>query len=271
MTSPPTVLIVHGAFHVPQHFEHLASLLQQAGYCVDVPALPSVGIEQDPGNALELDADFLCDRLEELVVGEGRDTVVLMHSYGGQCGSEAVASFLEQQEQRHRPNPLTSQCTSDHGSIVHLVYLNAPLLSPGTTFHSTFPSSPNDSHHQPPEISPQGLMTLPASTAQSLFFSPVVPYPIASWATSLLRPQAASIGTTAATYGGFGWARYRLPVTYIGSRLDRMIGERAQEGMIAQLREHGVEVEACWLDDADHGAFLTHAEGIAGVVGRCWR
>lgn len=84
MTADPTVLIVHGAFHVPQHFEHLPSLLQQAGYRVEVPALPSVGIEQDPGNALELDAGFLCDKIEELVVGEKRDVVVLMHSYGGQ-------------------------------------------------------------------------------------------------------------------------------------------------------------------------------------------
>ncbi|RMZ23569.1 hypothetical protein D0859_12389 [Hortaea werneckii] len=204
MTPNPTVLIVHGAFHVPQHFEHLASLLQQAGYRVEVPALPSIGIEQDPGNALELDAGFLCDKIEELVVGEKRDVVVLMHSYGGQCGSEAVASFLEQPKQRHQPNPLTSQCTSDHGSIAHLVYLNAPLLSPGTSFHTTFPSSPNDTHHQPPEISPRGLMTLPRSVAQSLFFSPVVPPSLASWATSLLRPQAASIGTTKATFGGFG-------------------------------------------------------------------
>lgn len=84
MTADPTVLIVHGAFHVPQHFEHLASLLQQAGYRVEVPALPSVGIEQDPGNALKLDARFLCDKLEALVLGEGRDVLVLMHSYGGQ-------------------------------------------------------------------------------------------------------------------------------------------------------------------------------------------
>ncbi|KAI7139316.1 hypothetical protein KC352_g29973, partial [Hortaea werneckii] len=231
MTADPTVLIVHGAFHVPQHFEHLASLLQQAGYRVEVPALPSVGIEQDPGNALKLDARFLCDKLEALVLGEGRDVLVLMHSYGGQCGSEAVASFLEQQQkQRHQPHPTTSRHTSHRpGSITRLVYLNALLLSPDTTFHSTFPPSPNDTHHQPPEISPQGLMTLAPSTARSLFFSPVVPSHLASWATSLLRPQAASIGTTAATYGGFGWARYGLPVTYIGSRRDRMVGEEVQE------------------------------------------
>lgn len=83
-SQQPAVLIVHGAFHVPQHFDHLASLLRRAGYQVDVPALPSVGVEQDPGNALELDAGFLFDRLEELVGGKGRDVVVLMHSYGGQ-------------------------------------------------------------------------------------------------------------------------------------------------------------------------------------------
>ncbi|KAI6786369.1 hypothetical protein KC327_g19140, partial [Hortaea werneckii] len=212
MAPQPTVLIVHGAFHVPQHFEHLASLLKQAGYCVEVPALPSVGIEQDPGNALELDAGFLCDKLEEL------------------CGSEGIASFLEQQKHSHQSNPGISQHTSHHpGSITRLVYLNAPLLSPNTTFQSTFPPSPNDPVPPPPEISPRGLMTLSPSTARTLFFSPVVPPHLASWATSLLRPQAASIGTTAATYGGFGWARYGLPVTYIGSRRDRMVGEEVQE------------------------------------------
>ncbi|KAI7216019.1 hypothetical protein KC333_g5081, partial [Hortaea werneckii] len=250
MTSQPTVLIVHGAFHVPQHFDHLASLLRQAGYQVEVPALPSVGIEQDPGNALELDAGFLCKKLEELVVGEAREVVVLMHSYGGQCGSEAVAKFLEQHHQQQQAavqpvpprNPSTSQHPR-HGSITHLIYLNAALLSPGQTFVETFPPPPNDTLHAPPQISPQGLMTLPPSVAQHLFFSPTTPPNQAIWATSLLRPQAASIGTTKATYGGFGWAKYGLAVSYTGSRRDQMVAEEVQESMISQLREHGVEVK----------------------------
>ncbi|KAI7123210.1 hypothetical protein KC352_g32572, partial [Hortaea werneckii] len=137
MPTNPTVLLVHGAFHVPQHFEHLASLLKQAGYRVEVPALPSVGIEQDPGNALELDAGFLCDKLEELVRGEEeRDVVVLMHSYGGQCGSEAIAKFLDRQSSQSHPQPIPPS-TSPHtvrrrryGSIIRLICLNAPLLSP---------------------------------------------------------------------------------------------------------------------------------------------
>ncbi|KAI7240514.1 hypothetical protein KC330_g1275 [Hortaea werneckii] len=280
MPSQPTVLIVHGAFHVPQHFDHLASLLRQAGYQVEVPALPSIGIEQDPGNALELDAGFLCDRLEKLVWGQGMEVVVLMHSYGGQCGSEAVAKFLEQHHQQQQEqqaavhpshsDPSTSQHTRHNGSINHLIYLNSALLSPGKTFLETFPPPPNDTTHAPPQISPSGLMTLPPSVAQHLFFSPAVPDDLAVWATSLLRPQASSIGTTAAAYGGFGWAKYGLSVTYIGSRKDQMVAEEMQEGMIRKLRDAGTEVEVCWLEGADHGAFLTCAEGIVGVVGRCW-
>ncbi|RMY71368.1 hypothetical protein D0862_14617 [Hortaea werneckii] len=280
MPSQPTVLIVHGAFHVPQHFDLLTSLLRQAGYHVEVPALPSVGVEQDPGNALELDAGFLCDRLEELVGREERDVVVLMHSYGGQCGSEAVAKFLEQQTHQQAAsqpvpsnNPSTSPPTRRTGSINHLIYLNSPLLSPNTTFHTTFPPSPTTTTtppHAPPEISPKGLMTLPPSLAKSLFFTPSTPPHLANWATSLLRPQAASIGTTAATYGGFGWARFGLPVTYIGSRRDRMVRDEVQEGMVRKLRASGVEVQTVWLERADHAAFLTCAEGIARVVGGVW-
>ena len=48
-----------------------------------------------------------------------------------------------------------------------------------------------------------------------------------------------------------------------------MLGVEVQESMIGKLREQGVEVEVCWLEEADHGAFLTHAEGIGEVVGRC--
>ncbi|GAB1742285.1 hypothetical protein NU219Hw_g7839t1 [Hortaea werneckii] len=256
MPSQPTVLIVPGAFHVPQHFDLLASLLRQAGYHVEVPALPSVGVEQDPGNALELDAGFLCDRLEELV-----------------CGSEAVAKFLEQHQQAaSQPIPPNNPSTSPHtrrtGSIDHLIYLNSPLLSPNTTFHTTFPPSPTSD--PTPSTSPQGLMTLPPSLAQSLFFTPSTPPHLANWATSLLRPQAASIGTTATTYGGFGWARFGLPVTYIGSRRDRMVREAVQEGMVRKLRESGVEVQTVWLERADHGAFLTCAEEIREVVGGVW-
>jgi dienelactone hydrolase len=42
MASKLGVVLVHGAWHSPAHFENVTSKLRAEGYAVEVPALPSV-------------------------------------------------------------------------------------------------------------------------------------------------------------------------------------------------------------------------------------
>jgi len=86
----PVIIVAHGAWHVPAHYEPMAKPLREAGYQVIIPQHQSVGPSKDAGDALQNDAAALA-RLIQSNAQLGRDVVLLMHSYGGVAGSEAVA------------------------------------------------------------------------------------------------------------------------------------------------------------------------------------
>lgn len=95
MSRRPTIVIVHGAYHQPEHWHTVAAHLRDAGLKVVLPRLPSVGLSSDPGNALDLDTAAVRNALRGVVIDEGDDAVLVMHSYGGLAGNEGFGMFQE--------------------------------------------------------------------------------------------------------------------------------------------------------------------------------
>ena len=93
-SKKPAIVIAHGAWHVPAHYEPMAKPLREAGFSVIIPQHQSVGAKKDTGNALQNDAATLA-RLIEHQARLGKDMILLMHSYGGIAGSEAVGILQE--------------------------------------------------------------------------------------------------------------------------------------------------------------------------------
>lgn len=85
----PTILFVHGAWHTPEHMQPMRNILEAEGYPTACPVLPSVD-PKPPTMDLYDDAKAIQVELSRLVEDEGRIVIVLMHSYGGVVGSEAV-------------------------------------------------------------------------------------------------------------------------------------------------------------------------------------
>ena len=92
--SKPAIVIAHGAWHVPAHYEPMAKPLREAGFKVFIPQHQSVGPSKDPGNALQNDAAALARVIEQNALLR-RDVILLMHSYGGIAGCEAVGMLNE--------------------------------------------------------------------------------------------------------------------------------------------------------------------------------
>lgn len=115
MPKKPTIIIVHGAYHRPEHFDAVVGHLHAAGYETLLPRLPSVGLSSDPGGALHLDAAVVRDALKQVIVDNGRDAVLVMHSYGGVAGTEGYGMFRE----AHSPQDV------DSAQVRRLVYLAA--------------------------------------------------------------------------------------------------------------------------------------------------
>jgi alpha-beta hydrolase superfamily lysophospholipase len=95
--AKPHIILVHGAYHQPSHWDLLVGLLQSAGYSTFAPKLPSSGASPLPGI---FDADVSSVKQAVLdAIAEGATSIVpVFHSYGGIPGFEALALITPKQK-----------------------------------------------------------------------------------------------------------------------------------------------------------------------------
>ncbi|KAK5119307.1 hypothetical protein LTR85_007663 [Meristemomyces frigidus] len=251
-STKPAIVLVHGAYHRPAHLDEVALLIRQQGYEVEVPALPSVGAEKDPGDALSKDAATVAQTLRGLTE-DGKDVVMSMHSYGGM----AVATLCEEQK--------SATSASDHtrGRVVSLIFLSAYVLHKGDSFmhEHTVEKDPNAANF-PTTISDTGMVTF--GDPQTWYYSSTSREK-ADAAAAMLGDMPISSFTEPTRYGGIGWAQYGIPVHYIGCKKDATIPLFMQEDFVARMKEAGVQVTATWLDQ-DHSPFLEAPERVAELI-----
>jgi pimeloyl-ACP methyl ester carboxylesterase len=94
MTSPlPTLVFLAGAFADPSCFDALTSELQKAGY----PTVYTTVLTLNPSNPQDVstsqDAEHVRNKFFLPLLDEGKDIVVIAHSYGGVVGGAAAAGL----------------------------------------------------------------------------------------------------------------------------------------------------------------------------------
>lgn len=116
----PTLLIIHGGWHVPASYSKLTSTLRASGYEVHIPRVPSMNGARPPNADLATDSDIIRSYAEALVEAE-RNVIALMHSYGGQVGTDGLAGLGVDER----------QAQGKRGGVVHLIYMTAFALVEG--------------------------------------------------------------------------------------------------------------------------------------------
>jgi len=137
-TPDATILLVQGSFQTPLVYQHLTSGLQNKGYSTFYPSLPScsnVSAADFPSKALDDDTNAVKSVLERLVNDEGKRVVVVMHSYGGLVGSNAISKELSYS---HR------NAVGKAGGVIHLFYFAAFVLDEGQSVLGAFGKSENN-------------------------------------------------------------------------------------------------------------------------------
>ncbi|EIT81635.1 unnamed protein product [Aspergillus oryzae] len=119
-TPKPTVLVISGAWHTPKSYTKLANALKKEGYEVHVPRLPSMNGANPPNADLTTDTDLIHSYVESLA-SAGRTIVVIMHSYGGQVGTNALHNLGRNERKKQ----------GLVGGISHLIYMCASLFTEG--------------------------------------------------------------------------------------------------------------------------------------------
>lgn len=117
----PTIVFAPGAWHDPSCFDLVAADLNSHGYVTEGITYPSVGAEP-PSKGLPDDAVAARAVLERLA-DEGKEIVLVVHSYGGLVGANAVEDLGYRQRAR----------AGKKGGVIMFVYLSAFVVAKGTS------------------------------------------------------------------------------------------------------------------------------------------
>jgi pimeloyl-ACP methyl ester carboxylesterase len=117
--SKPTIVFAPGAWHTPDCFDMVRSQLHQRGWETEAVTYPSVGAEP-PTKGLVEDAAAVRATLEKLA-DDGKDIVLVVHSYGGLVGQNAVEGLGVKQR----------QAAGKRGGVINFVYLAAFVAPKG--------------------------------------------------------------------------------------------------------------------------------------------
>lgn len=116
--SQPTFVVSLGAWSSPVVFDALRSELRSRGFPSECPSHPSAGTE--PPKTLEDDVASLRSVITALA-DEGKDIVVVAHSYGGVVASSAVEGLVK--SVRAQGGKL--------GGVVSIIYVAAFAIDKG--------------------------------------------------------------------------------------------------------------------------------------------
>ena len=136
--SKPVILMVQGSIMLPSVYKQLEDHLNSIGYSTVHPVLPSC--DERLGDEVPLKSlidDALAIRLELIrqIEYEGKKVVMVMHSYGGIVGTEALR---EEYSFSHREKQGLA------GGVIHQFCFSAFMLQAGQSVLSTFGESPNN-------------------------------------------------------------------------------------------------------------------------------
>ncbi|OTB07268.1 hypothetical protein M426DRAFT_53985 [Hypoxylon sp. CI-4A] len=247
MASPaptrPTILVVQGSFQLPEVYEKLANALKARGYPVIHPPLPSLIDQDSPDFAsrdLSTDALAVQSVLGRLVEEESQDVLVLMHSYGGLVGSEAVLEDFSRETRKERGLP---------GGVIHLFFFAALILSEGQPVFDVFGES------SAAEVLPSGRVRT-KDPAQMLYND--LPSEEAEYWTSKTVPQSYAVQATKLTRAA---CRY-IPSTYLVCENDQGLPPKFQEMFGKSIGNNVLRI------NSSHSPMLSRTEELAGIIAR---
>ena len=117
--SKPEFVLVPGGWHDPESFNPITTILTKAGYTCHGVHLPTVGASP-PFKSSEPDVQAVKNTVER-VLSTGKDVILIMHSYGGTVGCEALGPYLDELKFGKEGS----------GRVVRLIFCSAFVLPEG--------------------------------------------------------------------------------------------------------------------------------------------
>ncbi|KAK5018018.1 hypothetical protein LTR16_001123 [Cryomyces antarcticus] len=239
----PTIVYVPGAWHNHHAYDPTTALLDAAGYKTHGVDLVSPG---SPPPFKTFADDVAAVRAALIAhVDAGEDVVLVVHSYSGVVGTEAVEGLAPKDRKEGK------------GAVVGLVYIAAFMVLEGQCLND-FASPGGDA---PWWFKWEGEYLYCADPHQ-IFYNDLSASTAAALAAQLTHHPSATFDarTTHA-----GWRH--IPTTYVLCDKDNAIPVQGQDALVQQARGAGAEILEVRLD-ASHSPMISQPEAVAVAVRR---
>lgn len=240
MATKPVIVLVPGAWHPPAAFDPVTKLLDAAGYETKGVTLASVGAAE-PLTDFQPDVDAI-QAVIKPVVDEGKDVLLVVHSYGGMVGSEAVRGLDKASREKE----------DKKGGISHMYFCCAFALPEGVSLMNALQDKP-----LPWFKIAEDEKTLDPATPIETFYNDVEN---PEKYVAMLKPHSYRTMFSKMTYPGWKY----VPCTYLFCEKDMAIPLEAQKGMV---ESSGVTWRTETVD-ASHSPFLSVPDKVALSIRR---
>lgn len=123
-SEKPTILLIPGAWLPASAFEDVATILRAQGYPVHTMSLLSVG--GPTSTTVADDEEDIRQRYLNQLITEGKEVIIVMHSYSGIPGTESVKGLARKD--------LAAQ--GKKGGVIGLIYMTSFLIAAGESVAS---------------------------------------------------------------------------------------------------------------------------------------
>ncbi|KAL1847316.1 hypothetical protein Plec18170_008664 [Paecilomyces lecythidis] len=253
--AKPSIVIVPGAWHRPEHYKYIIQGLQKLEYEATGVTLPTVD-SNPPLTSWDKDAEAV--RTEILRhLDAGKDVIVIAHSYGGLVMSEGVRGLGKKAREEQ----------GQKTGVLRLIYMCAVASQEGKTFVEITQAETEEEiqfelkRQKAMTIQPDGSMVPnDCELVCKTLFNLCDPKDV-KWAFDLMGSHPAGPLTVPNTYTAYR----EIPSTYIVTENDKALPPSTQERMIAQGGEGAFEVIRC---QEGHSPWLSNPGFIVDCIRR---
>lgn len=116
-----TILFVPGAWITPVAYQPFLQTLSGAGYDTRFAAYPSLDPKDPTVQDVEADTKAIASTLKPLVEEEGKDVLIILHSYAGMPGAAAATHLSKTQRAKE----------GKAGGVIGLLFIGAFVVPEG--------------------------------------------------------------------------------------------------------------------------------------------
>jgi pimeloyl-ACP methyl ester carboxylesterase len=245
MSVKPTIALVPGSFSTTAAYDKLIEQLSEHGYPTLRIELKSVG-GTVPATSHD-DAAHIHSTLSPLVE-EGKEIVVIMHSYGGVPGTDGTKGLAK----------VDQSATGKSGGVIALVYIAALMIRQGASLAETR----GETGSLPDWVTFDGaFMSLDSKVAVRETLSDMPGEEADKWAHIFEKHSAASFGTE------LQYAAYKyIPSWYILAENDKIVEPELQQRMVDRAREDNDTPIKLVKLTSGHAPIISQTEKVVDVI-----